>query len=69
MALDLLRLGKLLSLAGSAHEPEAIAALRKLKEHLSAEGLSFTDLGQKLIGQAPKASNGASRPPAPNAAP
>jgi hypothetical protein len=58
MSLDLIRLGKLLSLAGSDNESEAIAAVRKLKAHLSAEGLSFTDLGQRLIGQAGKRSDG-----------
>lgn len=57
MALDLLRLGKLLSLAGSANEPEALAAIRKLKDHLASEGMSFTDLGEKLIGQAPRAAH------------
>jgi hypothetical protein len=64
MALDLLRLGKLLSLAGSENEPEALAAIRKLKDHLSAEGLSFTDLGQKLIGQDPKSAHKAAQKPA-----
>jgi len=66
MSLDLIRLGKLLSLAGSDNESEAIAAVRKLKEHLSAEGLSFTDLGQRLIGQAGNRSDGgqAKRDPA-----
>ncbi|HUO55525.1 MAG TPA: hypothetical protein VMU18_12330 [Rhodoblastus sp.] len=58
MSLDLIRLGKLLSLAGSENECEAIAAVRKLKEHLTSEGLSFTDLGQRLIGQAPRRPNG-----------
>jgi hypothetical protein len=57
MSLDLIRLGKLLSLAGSDNEREAIAAVRKLREHLSSEGLSFTDLGQRLIGQAGKRSD------------
>jgi hypothetical protein len=64
MSLDLIRLGKLLSLAGSENECEAIAAVRKLKDHLSSEGLSFTDLGQRLIGQAASHSNGGQRPPA-----
>jgi hypothetical protein len=62
MSLDLIRLGKLLSLAGSDNESEAIAAVRKLKEHLSSEGLSFTDLGQRLIGQAGTRSNGGQSP-------
>jgi hypothetical protein len=68
MAVDLPRLGKLLSLAGSENEPEAMAAMRKLKAHLSSEGLSFTDLGQKLIGQAPIPAKDANRPPARDAA-
>jgi hypothetical protein len=62
MSLDLIRLGKLLSLAGSANECEAIAAVRKLKEHLSSEGLSFTDLGQRLIVQAGNRPNGGQTP-------
>lgn len=69
MSLDLIRLGKLLSLAGSDNEREAIAAVRKLREHLSSEGLSFTDLGQRLIGQAERRSEGGQRPsrdPEPN---
>ena len=52
MSLDVTRLGKLLSLAGSENESEATAAIRKLKNQLSSEGLSFTDLGQRLIAQA-----------------
>ena len=63
MSLDLIRLGKLLSLAGSENESEATAAIRKLKEQLAAEGLSFTDLGQRLFAQAEKRSDGG-RPPA-----
>jgi hypothetical protein len=64
MSLDLVRLGKLLSLAGSENECEATAAIRKLKEQLSSEGLSFTDLGQRLIAQAGIRSDGGRRPPA-----
>ncbi len=64
MSLDLARLGKLLSLAGSDNESEAIAAVRKLKEHLSSEGLSFTDLGERLIAQAEKRPESGRRPPA-----
>jgi hypothetical protein len=62
MSLDLIRLGKLLSLAGSDNESEAIAAVRKLKEHLASEGLSFTDLGQRLFGQAGHRSDGGQKP-------
>jgi hypothetical protein len=64
MSLDLIRLGKLLSLAGSNNEREAIVAVRKLKEQLSSEGLSFTDLGERLIAQGGKRSDGGRRPPA-----
>jgi hypothetical protein len=63
MSLDLIRLGKLLSLAGSDNEGEATAAIRKLKEQLAAEGLSFTDLGQRLFAQAAKRSDAGRRPP------
>jgi hypothetical protein len=62
MGLDLVRLGKLLSLAGSENEGEATAAVRKLKAHLSSEGLSFTDLGQRLIAQAGPGSDVGQRP-------
>jgi len=64
MSLDLVRLGKLLSLAGSDNESEATAAIRKLKAQLSSEGLSFTDLGQRLIAQAGQRSDGGRGPPA-----
>lgn len=57
MALDVVRLGKLLALAGSANDGEALAALRKLRKHLDDEGVSFTDLGQKLIGPSPRPAN------------
>jgi len=63
MSLDLIRLGKLLALAGSENECEATAAIRKLKEQLSSAGLSFTDLGQRLIAQAGRPSAGGARPP------
>lgn len=49
MSLDVIRLGKLLSLAGSENESKVTAAIRKLKAQLSSEGLSFSDLGQRLI--------------------
>jgi hypothetical protein len=62
MSLDLIRLGKLLSLAGSENECEATAAIRKLKAQLSAEGLSFTDLGQRLIAQSGRPSDSGRRP-------
>ncbi len=62
MSLDLILLGKLLSLAGSENEWEAIVAVRKLKAHLSSEGLSFTDLGQRLIVQAGKRSDDGQTP-------
>ncbi|WP_341987891.1 hypothetical protein [Azorhizobium sp. AG788] len=65
MSLDVARLGKLLSLAGSENEGEATAAIRKLKAALSSEGLSFTDLGQRLIGQAGQRADGGQRPHAP----
>jgi hypothetical protein len=61
MSLDLIRLGKLLSLAGSENECEATAAIRKLKAHLSSEGLSFTDLGQRLIAAAGRHSDAGQR--------
>lgn len=57
MALDVIRLGKFLALAGSANDGEALAALRKLRDHLDAERVSFTDLAQKLVGQAPRPAN------------
>ncbi|WP_374547077.1 hypothetical protein [Rhodoblastus sp.] len=63
MGLDIVRLGKLLSLAGSQNESEAIVALRKMREHLDSEGLTFTDLGQRLIGQAPRAQNARAKEP------
>ncbi|MFG1465660.1 hypothetical protein V5F77_22515 [Xanthobacter sp. DSM 24535] len=67
MSLDLVRLGKLLALAGSENESEAMAAIRKLKTQLVAEGLSFTDLGQRLMAQAGKAADAGGRPPPPAA--
>ena len=63
MSLDVVRLGKLLALAGSDNESEATAALRKLKMHLTSEGLSFTDLGQRLIAQGGQRAGGGAKPP------
>lgn len=63
MSLDLIRLGKLLSLAGSDNESEATAAIRKLRAQLSSEGMSFTDLGQRLIAQGGQHSGAGQRPP------
>jgi hypothetical protein len=63
MSLDVIRLGKLLSLAGSENESEATAAIRKLRAQPTSEGLSFTDLGQRLISQAGKASDAGPRRP------
>lgn len=63
MGLDVVRLGKLLSLAGSQNDSEAMVALRKLREHLDSEGLTFTDLGQRLIGQAPRAQSPRAKEP------
>jgi hypothetical protein len=62
MSLDVVRLGKLLSLAGSDNESEATAALRKLKAQLSSAGLSFTDLGQRLFAQAGHRATAGSKP-------
>lgn len=39
-------IGKLLALAGSDNEAEALSALRKANAMLKAEGLSLTDVGQ-----------------------
>lgn len=64
MSLDVIRLGKLLSLAGSDNESEAATAIRKLKSYLSSEGLSFTDLGEKLIAQGGHRAGGGRPPPA-----
>ncbi len=64
MSLDLIRLGKLLALAGSENEGEAAAAIRKLKAHLSSEGLSLTDLGQRLMAQGPQRPEGDRQGPA-----
>jgi hypothetical protein len=65
MTLDMIRVGKLLALAGSDNDNEAAAALRKLKQLLSAVGLSLTDLGQRLIGQAGDRSDSRRSAPAP----
>jgi hypothetical protein len=64
MSLDMIRLGKLLSLAGSDSEREATAALRKLRAQLSSAGLSFTDLGQRLMSQATRRTTDAEPRPA-----
>lgn len=69
MSLDVTRLGKLLSLAGSDNESEATTAIRKLKGYLTSEGLSFTDLGEKLIAQSgPRPGSGRTSPPQDDAA-
>ena len=47
-AVDFEKLSKVLALAGSDQDGEALAALRKAGGMLKAAGLSFTDLGQKL---------------------
>lgn len=48
MTLNHDRLAKLLALAGSNHDGEATAALRKAGEMLKAAGLSFTDVAERL---------------------
>ena len=47
-AVDFEKLGKVLALAGSDQDGEALAALRKAGGMLKAAGLSFTDLAQRL---------------------
>lgn len=47
--LDTARLAKLLALAGSDQDGEALAALRKASALLKGAGMSFTDLGQRLV--------------------
>jgi len=47
-SVDYERLGKVLALAGSDQDGEALAALRKAGGMLKAAGLSFTDIAQKL---------------------
>ena len=46
MSIDYDKLAKVLSLAGSDNDGEAMAALRRAQALLSVAGLSFTDLGQ-----------------------
>jgi hypothetical protein len=46
--LDYEKLAKVLALAGSGSDGEAVAAVRRAQALLSAEGLSFTDLGRRL---------------------
>jgi hypothetical protein len=46
--LDITRFAKVLALAGSDIDGEALAALRKVKAMLSAANLSFTDVAQSL---------------------
>lgn len=46
--LDAAKLAKLLALAGSDHDGEALAALRKARRLLDAAGLSFTDAAQRI---------------------
>jgi hypothetical protein len=48
--LDITRFSKVLALAGSNIDGEALAALRKAKAMLSAANLSFTDLAQSVAG-------------------
>ncbi|MEI7606636.1 MAG: DUF2786 domain-containing protein [Rhodospirillaceae bacterium] len=45
---DFEKLGKILALAGSNHDGEALAALKKAGAMLKAGGMSFTDIAQKL---------------------
>ncbi len=51
--LDTVKLGKLLALAGSDQDGEAVTALRKANAMLKSAGMSFTDVAEKL--KAPKA--------------
>ena len=48
MPIDYDKLAKILSLAGSGNDGEAVAAVRRAQALLSAEGLSFTDLGLQM---------------------
>ncbi|MEI8396501.1 MAG: DUF2786 domain-containing protein [Rhodospirillaceae bacterium] len=54
--LDFTKLGKVLALAGSDQDGEALAALRKAGGMLKAAGMSFTDVAEKL--KAPAVQNG-----------
>ena len=53
MPIDYDKLAKILSLAGSGNDGEAVAAVRRAQALLSAEGLSFTDLGLQVREAAP----------------
>jgi hypothetical protein len=48
MALDHDKLAKVLALAGSGNDGEALAAVRRAGAMLAAEGLSFTDLAAQV---------------------
>lgn len=48
MAIDYDKLSKILSLAGSDSDGEAMAALRRAQAQLAAHGMSFTDLAERL---------------------
>ena len=42
------RLAKLLALASSPNDHEALAALRKARDHLTAAGLDFVEVGKRV---------------------
>jgi DNA repair ATPase RecN len=46
--IDYDKLSKILSLAGSDSDGEALAALRRAQAQLAAHGMSFTDLAERL---------------------
>ena len=48
MPIDYDKLAKILSLAGSGNDGEAVAAVRRAQALLLAEGMSFTDLGVQV---------------------
>lgn len=48
MPIDYDKLAKILSLAGSDSDGEALAALRRVRALLAAQGMSFTDLAERL---------------------
>jgi hypothetical protein len=50
--LDLDKLAKVLALAGSNHDGEALAALRKASGMLKAADMTFVDIGERLKGPA-----------------
>ena len=58
MPIDYDKLAKILSLAGSGNDSEAVAAVRRAQALLSTEGMSFTDLGVQMR-EAANASGGA----------